>query len=116
MELVSLTGVSDHAGVIISDCDDIPALVSFRVAANLSQAAARGIDGGVDLDLQCGLNKSHTAYTWLEQVSEKREKKSTFHRTLLPRRSPHSTARSFQLLKSSEQPRHGCSSRPSARG
>jgi beta-glucosidase len=33
-------------GIIVSDCNDVPALVSFRVAANLSQAAAKGIKGG----------------------------------------------------------------------
>ena len=48
-------------GIILSDCNDIPALVDFRVAANLSHAAARGIAGGVDLDLQCGANAAYTA-------------------------------------------------------
>ena len=41
-------------GIIISDCNDIPALVAFRTATNLSQAAARAMQGGVDWDLQCG--------------------------------------------------------------
>ena len=55
-------------GFIISDCNDIPALVSFRVAANLSHAGAKGIKGGVDLDLQCG---DQAAYTHLaEAISE----------------------------------------------
>jgi beta-glucosidase-like glycosyl hydrolase len=39
-------------GVIISDCNDIPALVDFRTAKNISHAAAKGIGGGVDWDLQ----------------------------------------------------------------
>jgi beta-glucosidase-like glycosyl hydrolase len=55
-------------GVIVSDCNDVPALVSFRTAANLSQAAARGIKGGIDLDLQCTLLTNRTAYTHLEQA------------------------------------------------
>ena len=46
-------------GLLISDCNDIPALVDFRVAANLSHAAAKGIAGGVDLDLQCGDQAGH---------------------------------------------------------
>ena len=41
-------------GVIISDCNDIEALLDFRVAANMSQAAAGALNGGVDWDLQCG--------------------------------------------------------------
>ena len=49
-------------GFIISDCNDIDALVSFRVARNISHAAAKGIIGGVDLDLQCG---GQSAYTQL---------------------------------------------------
>ena len=48
-------------GIILSDCNDIPALVDFRVAANKSHAAAKGIIGGVDLDLQCGTNSAYTA-------------------------------------------------------
>ena len=35
-----------------TDCNDIPALVDFRVSANLSDAAAKGLKGGVDWDLQ----------------------------------------------------------------
>ena len=62
-------------GFIISDCNDIPALVSFRVAANLSHAGAKGIKGGVDLDLQCG---DQAAYTHLaEAISEAAELLST---------------------------------------
>lgn len=49
-------------GYVLSDCNDVPALVSFRVAANLSHAAAKGLAGGVDLDLQCG---DQSAYTHL---------------------------------------------------
>lgn len=47
-------------GIIISDCNDIPALVSFRTAVNTSQAAARAIQGGVDWDLQCGTESAYT--------------------------------------------------------
>ena len=52
-------------GVIISDCNDIPALVSFRTAANVTHAAAKGMQGGVDLDLQCG---GQSAYTKLQEA------------------------------------------------
>eukprot|EP00040_Diaphanoeca_grandis_P039709 m.259858 g.259858 ORF g.259858 m.259858 type:complete len:782 (+) comp38816_c0_seq1:26-2371(+) len=52
-------------GFIISDCNDIPALVSFRTAANMSQAAAKGMLGGVDIDLQCG---TQSAYTQLQSA------------------------------------------------
>eukprot|EP01045_Picozoa_sp_COSAG04_P006376 COSAG04_NODE_312_length_17133_cov_31.976928_2_plen_596_part_00 len=55
-------------GVIVSDCNDVPALVDFRVAANLSHAAASGIAGGVDMDLQCALAKNTTAYTHLTEA------------------------------------------------
>ena len=48
-------------GFILSDCNDVPALVSFRVAANISHAAGKGINGGVDLDLQCGAQSAYTA-------------------------------------------------------
>ena len=50
-------------GIIVSDCDDIEALVDFRTAANLTHAAANALLGGVDLDLQCG---GKSAYTQLE--------------------------------------------------
>jgi len=50
-------------GIIVSDCNDIEALVDFRTAANLTHAAANALLGGVDLDLQCGGN---SAYTQLE--------------------------------------------------
>ena len=49
-------------GIIISDCNDIEALVNFRVAANTTHAAAKALAGGVDWDLQCG---SSSAYTLL---------------------------------------------------
>ena len=48
-------------GFILSDCNDLPALVSFRVAANISHAAGKGINGGVDLDLQCGQQSAYTS-------------------------------------------------------
>jgi len=52
-------------GVIISDCNDIEALLDFRVAANMSQAAAGALNGGVDWDLQCG---GSSAYTTLDDA------------------------------------------------
>lgn len=47
-------------GIIVSDCNDIEALMSFNTAANLSQAAARALNAGVDLDLQCGRSSAYT--------------------------------------------------------
>ena len=47
-------------GIIVSDCNDIEALVDFRVAANITDAAAEALKGGVDLDLQCGSNSAYT--------------------------------------------------------
>jgi beta-glucosidase-like glycosyl hydrolase len=52
-------------GVIISDCNDIEALIDFRVASNLSHAAAAALNGGVDWDLQCG---GQSAYTTLDEA------------------------------------------------
>ena len=40
-------------GAIVSDCNDVGVLQEFRIAANKSQAAARALLGGVDLDLVC---------------------------------------------------------------
>ena len=51
-------------GIIISDCNDIEALEDFRVAANVTHAAAKALAGGVDWDLQCG----SSAYTKLQQA------------------------------------------------
>lgn len=47
-------------GIVLSDCNDVPALVDFRTAANISHAAAMAIAGGVDLDLQCGPKSAYT--------------------------------------------------------
>jgi beta-glucosidase len=47
-------------GIIVSDCNDIEALVDFRVAKNNTYAAAAALIGGVDLDLQCGGNSAYT--------------------------------------------------------
>ena len=47
-------------GIIVSDCNDIEALVDFRVAKNTTFAAAAALLGGVDLDLQCGGNSAYT--------------------------------------------------------
>eukprot|EP00730_Choanoeca_flexa_P000024 TRINITY_DN10009_c0_g1_i2.p1 TRINITY_DN10009_c0_g1~~TRINITY_DN10009_c0_g1_i2.p1 ORF type:complete len:761 (+),score=178.19 TRINITY_DN10009_c0_g1_i2:15-2297(+) len=41
-------------GLTISDCNDLNVLMNFGIAANVSQAAAKGLIGGVDMDLQCG--------------------------------------------------------------
>ena len=49
-------------GIVLSDCNDVPALVDFKVAANLSHAAAKALGAGVDLDLQCG---TKSAFTYL---------------------------------------------------
>ena len=54
-------------GIIISDCNDIPTLVSFRTANNISEAAARAMKGGVDWGLQCG---SQPEYTGLQGALE----------------------------------------------
>eukprot|EP00041_Stephanoeca_diplocostata_P027873 m.777576 g.777576 ORF g.777576 m.777576 type:complete len:794 (+) comp23267_c1_seq1:227-2608(+) len=51
-------------GIIISDCNDIEALISFRTAEDMPHAAAKAINGGVDWDLQCG---SSSAYTSLNE-------------------------------------------------
>jgi beta-glucosidase len=48
-------------GIIISDCNDIEALVSFRVAEDMPHAAAKGLLGGVDWDLQCGGSSAYTS-------------------------------------------------------
>lgn len=52
-------------GIIVSDCNDIEALVDFRVAEDIPHAAAAAMEGGVDLDLQCG---SNSAYTQLQEA------------------------------------------------
>eukprot|EP01084_Bolivina_argentea_P287837 493947_1 len=46
-------------GFIVSDAGDIGVLQQYRVAANESQAAARGIIGGVDGDLYGGHSYTH---------------------------------------------------------
>ena len=58
-------------GQIVSDCNDIGVLQNYRIAANKSQAAARGIIGGVDLDLICddpSNNKVAGCYLELEDA------------------------------------------------
>jgi beta-glucosidase len=46
--------------VFAQDCNDIEALVDFRTAHNVTDAAAAALQGGVDLDLQCGTNSAYT--------------------------------------------------------
>ena len=48
-------------GIIVSDCNDIEALMDFRVAKDMPSAAAAALDGGVDLDLQCGSSSAYTS-------------------------------------------------------
>eukprot|EP00117_Sycon_ciliatum_P020620 scpid42201/ scgid5928/ Periplasmic beta-glucosidase; Beta-D-glucoside glucohydrolase; Cellobiase; Gentiobiase; T-cell inhibitor len=55
-------------GSIISDCNDIGVLVDYRVAANASHAAAKGLLGGVDVDLMCGSDPSKHSYDKLGQA------------------------------------------------
>eukprot|EP00051_Salpingoeca_urceolata_P006714 m.88884 g.88884 ORF g.88884 m.88884 type:complete len:769 (+) comp14957_c0_seq2:241-2547(+) len=47
-------------GLTISDCNDLGALQDFGVAANTTQAAALGLKGGVDQDLQCGSQATYS--------------------------------------------------------
>jgi beta-glucosidase-like glycosyl hydrolase len=43
------------------DCNDIEALIDFRVAKDIPGAAAAALEGGVDLDLQCGPSSAYTS-------------------------------------------------------
>eukprot|EP00750_Incisomonas_marina_P008546 INCI15511.2.p1 GENE.INCI15511.2~~INCI15511.2.p1 ORF type:complete len:720 (+),score=138.36 INCI15511.2:139-2298(+) len=54
-------------GVALSDCNDIGVLVDFRVAANVSHAAAIALKAGVDWDLQCGTDPSQWSYNQLNE-------------------------------------------------
>ena len=47
-------------GLTLSDCDDVNVLQNYRVAHDVIQAAAKGLIGGTDMDLQCG---NYTTYT-----------------------------------------------------
>lgn len=47
-------------GLTISDCNDINVLMDYRIARNVSEAAAEGLIGGVDQDLQCGGTTTYT--------------------------------------------------------
>jgi len=49
-----------NEGLTISDCDDVNVLQNYRVAQDVIQAAAKGLIGGTDMDLQCG---NYTTYT-----------------------------------------------------
>lgn len=50
------------AGIALSDCNDIGAILAFGMAANHSQAAALALKAGVDWDLQCGTTASEWGY------------------------------------------------------
>lgn len=54
-------------GVALSDCNDIGVLVDFRVAANVSHAAAIALKAGVDWDLQCGTDPAQWSYNQLNE-------------------------------------------------
>ena len=108
---------------VLSDCNDVPALVSFRVAANLSHAAAKGLAGGVDLDLQCGdQSATHLADALADgattvaavRAAAKRvlmskfaPASSTHRRSTRQRRRRRSTRRRIQRSRS-RPPRRGC--------
>ena len=47
-------------GLTISDCNDVNVLQNFSIANNESQAAAKGLLAGVDMDLQCGTTSTYT--------------------------------------------------------
>lgn len=49
-------------GITVSDCNDIGVLSFYRLAANMSHAAALGLKAGVDYDLQCGSDAEKWAY------------------------------------------------------
>ena len=53
------------AGVALSDCDDIGALVSFGMAESRTHAAALALEAGVDWDLQCGDDPEKWSYNKL---------------------------------------------------
>jgi hypothetical protein len=50
------------AGIALSDCNDIGAILASRMAANHSQAAALALKAGVDWDLQCGTTAENWGY------------------------------------------------------
>eukprot|EP00117_Sycon_ciliatum_P017575 scpid50308/ scgid5819/ Periplasmic beta-glucosidase; Beta-D-glucoside glucohydrolase; Cellobiase; Gentiobiase len=52
-------------GSITSDCNDISVLAQYRIAANATQAAAKGLQGGVDIDSMCGHDPSLHSYNRL---------------------------------------------------
>ena len=47
-------------GLTISDCDDVNVLQQYRVAKDPPEAAAKGLKGGTDMDLQCGPISTYT--------------------------------------------------------
>lgn len=57
-------------GVMLSDCNDVGVLQDFRMAANLSHAAALALKAGVDWDLQCDKDPDRWAYNHLKEALE----------------------------------------------
>lgn len=49
-------------GIVLSDCNDLGVLEDFRIAANKTHAAAKGLLAGVDQDLQCGGDSATWAF------------------------------------------------------
>ena len=55
-------------GIVMSDCNDVNVLQDFRMATNLSHAAAIALKAGVDMDLQCSKDPSDWAYNHLKEA------------------------------------------------
>lgn len=55
-------------GVMISDCNDVGVLQDFRMASNISHAAAMALLAGVDWDLQCDPDPDKWAYSHLQEA------------------------------------------------
>lgn len=61
-------GQYGFGGVVLSDCNDIPALISFGYASNQSHAAGLALKAGVDWDLQCSADPASWGYTYIQQA------------------------------------------------
>eukprot|EP00980_Cylindrotheca_fusiformis_P029370 scaffold23456_cov144-Cylindrotheca_fusiformis.AAC.4 len=55
-------------GLMISDCNDVSVLQDFRMASNISHAAAMALRAGVDWDLQCVQDPDKWAYNHLGEA------------------------------------------------
>jgi beta-glucosidase len=55
-------------GVMVSDCNDVAVLQDFRMASNISHAAAMALRAGVDWDLQCEQDPDKWAYNHLKEA------------------------------------------------